>query len=240
MTRILAYLSLFLFGYLLASRFNDMNRARLEHDAVARAALLVGVKPGLGEALDRCQNDLIGLARDADALARDHQKSAGDGMTDQQKEQWQTLLSGLTESRRRLADLRAVYSLTPIETQRMLRMAAENLANTNSAQLSTAQRNQLQENLEKLFRQLVKQGLIELPDGALKEKEAKEKEAKEKEAKEKEAKEKEAKEAKEKTQSSIDSPFVFLCRAIQANPWQIMWLADRAIESDENTAAAKK
>ena len=62
LTQLLAFLSLFLLGYLVASRFNDLDRARLEQDSVARAALLVGVKPGLGEALDRTQNELYGLA----------------------------------------------------------------------------------------------------------------------------------------------------------------------------------
>jgi hypothetical protein len=197
LTELLAYLGLFLLGYLLATRWNDLDRARLEQDAVARAALVVGVKPGLGEALDRCQNDLSALAKEAESLAKDHQTSAGDGMTDQQKEQWQSLRSGLAESRRRLADLRAVYSLTPAETQRMLQMAAESLANANPTSLTSGQRNQIQENLQKLLRQLVKQGLVEMPEDVLKQKDAKEKDGKEKDAKEKEVKEKEVKEKKD-------------------------------------------
>lgn len=177
LSQILCYMCLFLLGYLIASRFNDLDRSRLEQDAFARATLLVGVKPGLGEALERCQNDLSGLAKEAESLAKDHQKSASDGLTDQQKEQWQSLRSGLVENRRRLGQLRSVYSLTPAETQRMLQMAADILSSGSSAR----QQHQLRENLEKLFRQL-------MPEDAPKDKETKDKEAKDNDAKDKEVK----------------------------------------------------
>ncbi len=52
LTQVLAYLALFLLGFLLAGRLADWDRLRTEQDAVARVALLLGVKPGLREALE--------------------------------------------------------------------------------------------------------------------------------------------------------------------------------------------
>lgn len=158
LTQVLAYLALFLLGFLLAGRLADWDRLRTEQDAVARVALLLGVKPGLREALERSRTELAGLSKDVDVLAKAHQKAAGEEMTETQQEQWCAVRSGLADSRARIAELEAIYCLTPAETQRLIEFAAS-LAG-NNPNLSPGQRARLAANLEKLLQQLVKQGLV--------------------------------------------------------------------------------
>ena len=101
---------------------------------------------------------LAGLSKDVDVLAKAQQKAAGEEMTETQQEQWRTVRSGLADSGDRIAELEAIYCLTPAETQRLIEGAAT-LAGNNPS-LSPGQRARLVANLEKLLQQLVKQGLV--------------------------------------------------------------------------------
>jgi hypothetical protein len=92
-------------------------------------------------------------------------------MTETEQEQWKAIRTGLAESRGRIAEMQDVYCLTPAETERLIQYAAGTIA---SNQPSAQRRAQLAQQLEKLFRQLIKQGLVPQDDVPKEPKEPKE------------------------------------------------------------------
>jgi proteasome lid subunit RPN8/RPN11 len=153
----LAYLCLFLLGFFLATRMSTSERSRLEEDAVARSAFLLGIRPGLREALDRCLADL----RAAEQQARE--------LTRQSPEAPQEKLGGLREaldkSQARLKELQTRYCLTPAESDRMIEYAAAVLAMSTEG-LTRKEREELAQRVEAWLKQGAKQGLYNLPENA--------------------------------------------------------------------------
>jgi hypothetical protein len=161
LTQPLSFLAFFLLGFLLAGRMADNERARTVQDAVAHSAVLLGVKPGLRESLDRCRGDLETVTKIA-AAAEAHAKTAGAEFTDAQKEQWMAIQAGLSGTRERLTRLRDQYGLTPAETDETLRATAALLSDDPT--LTPRMRAQTAERLQRMLRVGVQQGLFEQVD----------------------------------------------------------------------------
>ncbi len=150
----LPYVAVFLLGYILAGRLTDSERLRTKEDAIAQAALLMGVKPGLRESLTVCLDDLEGAAREAEALAG----KAGDD----DKEKWREARTRLARAFQRLMVIQDRYSLSAAETDRLLQYAAAVLA-ANTPGLSPRELGGVAQQYEKALKEGVKQGLFELP-----------------------------------------------------------------------------
>lgn len=106
------YAMLFLVGFLLAGKLSDVERVRIEHDALVRG-FLAQRGPGLREELDQVLVEMMSNAQNSKALAEQHAKLASE--TPEIKDQWQQVLSRMERSMRLLARIQAVYSLTPSE-----------------------------------------------------------------------------------------------------------------------------
>lgn len=120
-THLLAYLALFLAGYLLANRFAAGDQLRMDQQT-ARTALFLGVKVGLRENLERLQADLASLTKEAAALGKEHQAAAE--LTDEQKARWADFRAGLAKVDLGLQLARKDYCLTARETDEYLQTAA--------------------------------------------------------------------------------------------------------------------
>jgi proteasome lid subunit RPN8/RPN11 len=149
----LACLALILLGYLLAGRVTDIERNHIEQDAIARAALLVGARPGLREAVEACLAEVDQGVQEVSALSGE--------LTEAQQEKLAAARSALLATRQRLARIGSTYCLTRDETDRMLHYAASVLAN-NAQGLSREQMAALAQRLERILKEGIDKGLFEL------------------------------------------------------------------------------
>jgi proteasome lid subunit RPN8/RPN11 len=154
LTQGLAYLCLFLLGFILAGWLADGERYRSEQGAVARTALLLGVKPGLREALDRCLAELKDGVQEGQALAK--------GLPDEEKEKWNGLQARLNRTRQQLLELEAQYCLTAAETQRLLQQMGALLAASQSG-LSNQEQARLAREIEKTLAEQLQKNLGGIP-----------------------------------------------------------------------------
>jgi len=153
----LAYVCLFLLGFFLATRMSTSERNRLEEDAVARSAFLLGIRPGLREALDRCLAELQAGEQQARELTKESSEA--------QQEKLAGLRESLEESHGRLKELQTRYCLTPAESDRMIQYAAAVLAMSTEG-LTRKEREELAQRVEAWLKQGAKQGLYDLPEKA--------------------------------------------------------------------------
>jgi proteasome lid subunit RPN8/RPN11 len=115
--RALAFLTLFLLGYLFASWKSSWERDRLAEGVVAHYGIWEGLKPGLDQALDRLGADLRGVAPIVDALSNDHlSKLDKDKPADAQKDAWRALRNRLAEDAELVSRMKAVYAPSEAES----------------------------------------------------------------------------------------------------------------------------
>jgi hypothetical protein len=117
------YIFAFMFGILLAGylvhSLNDLERLRIEQAAQARTLLYLQFRPGMGEELEKVRGELAAALKDASGLANQHLKALEDPKD--AKTQWEAVLMRVARAADQLAKVRAVYALTPEETERLLR-----------------------------------------------------------------------------------------------------------------------
>lgn len=153
-TIILALVLCFLLGYLVSGHLANRDRLQMEKDAIAQAALWLGIKPGLRESLDSSIEDLKSATRDADALAG--------SLPEDQKKKWEEVRAALLKNQDRLQVLKLRYGMTPEQTEHMLRLVAAALARDQPG-LTPREREQMFNRFEDALRVGIKKGLFELP-----------------------------------------------------------------------------
>ena len=116
-------LAVFVLGFLFGANRGESRRDQLEQEAVAHAALMLGVKPGLNESLDRTLGNLEALAGQVVSLERQASPPAKE-KEQEQRELWKAVRENLAATQEQLRGLQKQYSLTPEQTQRMLTRAA--------------------------------------------------------------------------------------------------------------------
>jgi proteasome lid subunit RPN8/RPN11 len=157
-TQVLACAALFLLGFLLAGRLSDGERDLLAHNAMSRACLLLGVKPGLRERLDAC---IAELERTSQQLA---ENPPADETPEARRQRLDNLRASFVDTRARLRRLQDDYCLTPAETEQMVRDLAV-LLRVNSEGLGPRERAEINQRLEDLLIKVNRQGLLEQAGG---------------------------------------------------------------------------
>jgi proteasome lid subunit RPN8/RPN11 len=157
----LAFVALFLLGFIVAGRLNDQEHRRIEQDAIARSTLLLGIKPGLRETINHSLDDLHDTSVNAEALAGEYAQAVGQPSEGQQ-EKWNSIRAGLTKSQERLRGVQAQFCLTPAETERLVHYAAVLLSLGNEG-LTAEERSRLARELDKALMQSLQQGALGLP-----------------------------------------------------------------------------
>ena len=114
--RMLAYLSLLLLGYLMASFHSSWTETRLIEGTVAHYGLWQGLRPGLGESLDRVSDRLRVASKRVETLAADHLKRV-EKEEDRRAtaEDWGAVRDTLAESSGFLDKIKTAYELSPAE-----------------------------------------------------------------------------------------------------------------------------
>lgn len=166
MRTILVIIGIFMVGYFLGGRVSDIQLERLRQDMLARAALTLGVKPGLNEALERTAIDLEKASREAAALLA-AEAPADEEKAQERKEKTRAVRGDLVVALRRLRALQAEYGMTSAETEQLVARVALMLASVQPG-LTRSEREKLQVKLEKLLIEDLKEGRIRMPptDGA--------------------------------------------------------------------------
>lgn len=158
LTQVLAYAALFLLGFLLAGRLSDAERDLLARNAMSRACLLLGVKPGLRERLDAC------IAEIEKANQQLVENPPADETLEARRQRWDNLKASFADTRARLRRLEDDYCLTPAETEQMVRELAV-LLRVNSEGLGARERAEIYQRLEDLLIKVNRQGLLEQASG---------------------------------------------------------------------------
>jgi proteasome lid subunit RPN8/RPN11 len=158
---ILGFISLFFLGFLVSHQLSAWDKARAEEDAVARAAVFLGVKPGLRESLIKTLADVEESAKIAAALAKAH-RAAANPLPEDQEHLWQAIEDDLRRTRLRLLSVEASYCLSEAETVRYIQYAAALMARSTQG-ITAADQLRLARDLEALLQQGMDKGLFELP-----------------------------------------------------------------------------
>lgn len=118
--RLLAYLCLFLIGYLIASAWSAWDRMMLIKGVVADYGVRQGLRPGLSEDLDIITNHTKGLSQRAQTLAADHlsrlEKDKDKNAATIQSE-WRALQFGLAATTEGLTQIKNAFGMTPEQTE---------------------------------------------------------------------------------------------------------------------------
>jgi proteasome lid subunit RPN8/RPN11 len=107
------YVMVFLLGYLVAGKLTDIERLRIEQGALARSLVYFKIRPGLRGELTQVDADLQAAERAARTLSQEHLKLLSDPQEPQAR--WTDVLQKLDLASRRIAQLGAIYSLSPQE-----------------------------------------------------------------------------------------------------------------------------
>lgn len=110
----------FLLGFLLSGRLNDLERFRIEQATRAWSLVYLGLRPGLQEDVARLNKDLSTVKKNSQELAKAHLQLAQG--SEETRDQWQATFAALDDSLHRLRGIQAEYCLTPSETRLILQL----------------------------------------------------------------------------------------------------------------------
>lgn len=123
----LAWVAIFLIGYLLALKGNAWERQRLAEGAVVHYGVWKGLRPGLGEALTAVNDELTKTAERLAPLSKNHISLAGED-ADATRKEWQQVHRSIEAARQALEHVKATYSLTPEEAAAVNAVIAAKIA----------------------------------------------------------------------------------------------------------------
>ena len=126
LVHVLAYLALFLLGYLIAGMRSSWEQNRLIDGTVAYYGIWKGLRPGLEDAIGVLRDDLSVIAKNADGLAARTAKGEQEDAADQQ-EQWKELRERLASSRKMMDRIKANYCFSPEEARLVEAMVVDRL-----------------------------------------------------------------------------------------------------------------
>jgi proteasome lid subunit RPN8/RPN11 len=107
--------TVFLLGYLLASKVDSVDRARIEQSALARG-WFAHRNPTLREDIGEAGLDLAAAAQASKALSEEHLKRLSEPEEIKEaKDKWNEAFSRLNKAFRKMGQIQAVYGLTPEE-----------------------------------------------------------------------------------------------------------------------------
>jgi proteasome lid subunit RPN8/RPN11 len=112
LSHVALFVAVFLVGFLLAPRLNDIERARVAHDALARG-YFAHRSPGLPDDLGQVAGELGAAADDIKKLSQEHLKLLEDPKDATAR--WNEVYGHLAKAARGLIQLQNTYALTPEE-----------------------------------------------------------------------------------------------------------------------------